>query len=138
MILNTLVYEAIRQSLNDPLNQSASDPLGTVSPLVDVVVRPDVAHVDDRAPYVIYQRVGLAPSATLSGAASSLTHALYQIDVYASTRSSVDAIAAAIRSGCLRVQSMSMTLNDSHCSFEADASVYRETLTYSVWAPTPI
>jgi hypothetical protein len=106
--------------------------------LVDVVVRPDVAHVDDRAPYVIYQRVGLAPSATLSGAASSLTHALYQIDVYASTRSSVDAIAAAIRSGCLRVQSMSMTLNDSHCSFEADASVYRETLTYSVWAPTPI
>jgi hypothetical protein len=106
--------------------------------LVDVVVRPDVAHVDDRAPYVIYQRVGLAPSATLSGAASSLTHALYQIDVYASTRSSVDAIAAAIRAGCLRVQSMSMTLNDSHCSFEADASVYRETLTYSVWAPTPI
>jgi hypothetical protein len=138
MSLNSLVYEAIRQSLNDPLNQSASDPLGTVSPLVDVVVRPDVAHVDDRAPYVIYQRVGLAPSATLSGAASSLTHALYQIDVYASTRSSVDAIAAAIRSGCLRVQSMSMTLNDSHCSFEADASVYRETLTYSVWAPTPI
>ena len=138
MSLNTLVYEAIRQSLNDPLNQSASDPLGTVSPLVDMVVRPDVAHVDDRAPYVIYQRVGLAPSATLSGAASSLTHALYQIDVYASTRSSVDAIAAAIRSGCLRVQSMSMTLNDSHCSFEADASVYRETLTYSVWAPTPI
>ena len=138
MSLNTLVYEAIRQSLNDPLNQSASDPLGTVSPLVDVVVRPDVAHVDDRAPYVIYQRVGLAPSATLSGAASSLTHALYQIDVYASTRSSVDAIAAAIRSGCLRVLSMSMTLNDSHCSFEADASVYRETLTYSVWAPTPI
>lgn len=138
MSLNTLVYEAISQSLNDPLNQSASDPLGTVSPLVDVVVRPDVAHVDDRAPYVIYQRVGLAPSATLSGAASSLTHALYQIDVYASTRSSVDAIAAAIRSGCLRVQSMSMTLNDSHCSFEADASVYRETLTYSVWAPTPI
>jgi hypothetical protein len=138
MSLNTLVYEAIRQSLNDPLNQSASDPLGTVSPLVDVVVRPDVAHVDDRAPYVIYQRVGLAPSATLSGAASSLTHALYQIDVYASTRSSVDAIAASIRSGCLRVQSMSMTLNDSHCSFEADASVYRETLTYSVWAPTPI
>jgi hypothetical protein len=138
MSLNSLVYEAIRQSLNDPLNQSASDPLGTVSPLVDVVVRPDVAHADDRAPYVIYQRVGLAPSATLSGAASSLTHALYQIDVYASTRSSVDAIAAAIRSGCLRVQSMSMTLNDSHCSFEADASVYRETLTYSVWAPTPI
>ena len=138
MSLNSLVYEAIRQSLNDPLNQSASDPLGTVSPLVDVVVRPDVAHVDDRAPYVIYQRVGLAPSATLSGAASSLTHALYQIDVYASTRSSVDAIAAAIRSGCLRVLSMSMTLNDSHCSFEADASVYRETLTYSVWAPTPI
>jgi len=138
MSLNTLVYEAIRQSLNDPLSQSTSDPLGTVSPLVDVVVRPDVAHVDDRAPYVIYQRVGLAPSATLSGAASSLTHALYQIDVYASTRSSVDAIAAAIRSGCLRVQSMSMTLNDSHCSFEADASVYRETLTYSVWAPTPI
>jgi len=138
MSLNTLVYEAISQSLNDPLNQSASDPLGTVSPLVDVVVRPDVAHVDDRAPYVIYQRVGLAPSATLSGAASSLTHALYQIDVYASTRSSVDAIAAAIRAGCLRVQSMSMTLNDSHCSFEADASVYRETLTYSVWAPTPI
>ena len=138
MSLNTLVYEAIRQSLNDPLNQSASDPLGTVSPLVDVVVRPDVAHVDDRAPYVIYQRVGLAPSATLSGSASSLTHALYQIDVYASTRSSVDAIAAAIRSGCLRVQSMSMTLNDSHCSFEADALVYRETLTYSVWAPTPI
>ena len=138
MSLNSLVYEAIRQSLNDPLNQSASDPLDTVSPLVDVVVRPDVAHVDDRAPYVIYQRVGLAPSATLSGAASSLTHALYQIDVYASTRSSVDAIAAAIRSGCLRVQSMSMTLNDSHCSFEADASVYRETLTYSVWAPTPI
>ncbi len=138
MSLNTLEYEASRQSLNDPLNQSASDPLGTVSPLVDVVVRPDVAHVDDRAPYVIYQRVGLAPSATLSGAASSLTHALYQIDVYASTRSSVDAIAAAIRAGCLRVQSMSMTLNDSHCSFEADASVYRETLTYSVWAPTPI
>lgn len=138
MSLNTLVYEAIRQSLNDPLNQSASDPLGTVSPLVDVVIRPDVAHVDDRAPYVIYQRVGLAPSATLSGAASSLTHALYQIDVYASTRSSVDAIAAAIRAGCLRVQSMSMTLNDSHCSFEADAAVYRETLTYSVWAPTPI
>ncbi len=138
MSLNTLVYEAVRQSLNDPLNQSASDPLGAVSPLVDVVVRPDVAHVDDRAPYVIYQRVGLAPSATLSGAASSLTHALYQIDVYASTRSSVDAIAAAIRAGCLRVQSMSMTLNDSHCSFEADASVYRETLTYSVWAPTPI
>ncbi|MBM3370599.1 MAG: DUF3168 domain-containing protein [Betaproteobacteria bacterium] len=138
MSLNTLVYEAIRQSLNDPLNQSTSDPLDTVSQLVDVVVRPDVAHVDDRAPYVIYQRVGLAPSATLSGAASSLTHALYQIDVYASTRSSVDAIAAAIRSGCLRVQSMSMTLNDSHCSFEADASVYRETLTYSVWAPTPI
>jgi hypothetical protein len=138
MSLNTLVYEAIRQSLNDPLNQSASDPLGTVSPLVDVVVRPDVAHVDDRAPYVIYQRVGLAPSATLSGAASSLTHALYQIDIYASTRSSVDAIAAAIRSGCLRVLSMSMTLNDSHCSFEADASVYRETLTYSVWAPMPI
>ena len=138
MSLNSLVYEAIRQSLNDPLNQSASDPLGTVSPLVVVVVRPDVAHADDRAPYVIYQRVGLAPSATLSGAASSLTHALYQIDVYASTRSSVDAIAAAIRSGCLRVQSMSMTLNDSHCSFEADASVYRETLTYSVWAPTPI
>jgi hypothetical protein len=138
MSLNSLVYEAIRQSLNDPLNQSASDPLGTVSPLVDVVIRPDVAHVDDRAPYVIYQRVGLAPSATLSGAASSLTHALYQIDVYASTRSSVDAIAAAIRAGCLRVQSMSMTLNDSHCSFEADASVYRETLTYSVWAPTPI
>jgi hypothetical protein len=138
MSLNSLVYEAIRQSLNDPLNQSASDPLGTVSPLVDVVVRPDVAHVDDRTPYVIYQRVGLAPSATLSGAASSLTHALYQIDVYASTRSSVDAIAAAIRAGCLRVQSMSMTLNDSHCSFEADASVYRETLTYSVWAPTPI
>jgi hypothetical protein len=138
MSLNSLVYEAIRQSLNDPLNQSASDPLGTVSPLVDVVVRPDVAHVDDRAPYVIYQRVGLAPSATLSGAASSLTHALYQIDVYASTRSSVDAIAAAIRAGCLRVQSMSMTLNDSQCSFEADASVYRETLTYSVWAPTPI
>ena len=138
MSLNSLVYEAIRQSLNDPLNQSASDPLGTVSPLVDVVVRPDVAHVDDRAPYVIYQRVGLAPSATLSGAASSLTHAFYQIDVYASTRSSVDAIAAAIRAGCLRVQSMSMTLNDSHCSFEADASVYRETLTYSVWAPTPI
>jgi hypothetical protein len=138
MSLNTLVYEAVRQSLNDPLNQSASDPLGAVSPLVDVVVRPDVAHVDDRTPYVIYQRVGLAPSATLSGAASSLTHALYQIDVYASTRSSVDAIAAAIRAGCLRVQSMSMTLNDSHCSFEADASVYRETLTYSVWAPTPI
>ena len=138
MSLNSLVYEAIRQSLNDPLNQSASDPLGTVSPLVDVVVRPDVAHVDDRAPYVIYQRVGLAPSATLSGAASSLTHALYQIDIYASTRSSVDAIAAAIRSGCLRVLSMSMTLNDSHCSFEADASVYRETLTYSVWAPMPI
>lgn len=138
MSLNTLVYEAIRQSLNDPLNQSTSDPLDTVSQLVDVVVRPDVAHVDDRAPYVIYQRVGLAPSATLSGAASSLTHALYQIDVYASTRSSVDAIAAAIRAGCLRVQSMSMTLNDSHCSFEADASVYRETLTYSVWAPTPI
>ena len=138
MSLNSLVYEAIRQSLNDPLNQSASDPLGTVSPLVDVVVRPDVAHVDDRAPYVIYQRVGLAPSATLSSAASSLTHALYQIDVYASTRSSVDAIAAAIRAGCLRVQSMSTTLNDSHCSFEADASVYRETLTYSVWAPTPI
>ena len=138
MSLNTLVYEAIRQSLNDPLNQSASDPLGTVSPLVDVVVRPDVAHVDDRAPYVIYQRVGLAPSATLSGAASSITHALYQIDVYASTRSSVDAIAASIRAGCLRVQSMSMTLNDSHCSFEADASVYRETLTYSVWAPMPI
>jgi len=138
MSLNTLVYEAIRQSLNDPLSQSTSDPLDTVSQLVDVVVRPDVAHVDDRAPYVIYQRVGLAPSATLSGAASSLTHALYQIDVYASTRSSVDAIAAAIRSGCLRVQSMSMTLNDSHCSFEADASVYRETLTYSVWAPTPI
>jgi len=138
MSLNTLVYEAIRQSLNDPLSQSTSDPLDTVSQLVDVVVRPDVAHVDDRAPYVIYQRVGLAPSATLSGAASSLTHALYQIDVYASTRSSVDAIAAAIRSGCLRVQSMSMTLNDSHCSFEADALVYRETLTYSVWAPTPI
>ena len=138
MSLNSLVYEAIRQSLNDPLNQSASDPLGTVSPLVDVVVRPDVAHVDDRAPYVIYQRVGLATSATLSGAASSLTHALYQIDVYASTRSSVDAIAAAIRAGCLRVQSMSMTLSDSHCSFEADASLYREMLTYSVWAPTPI
>jgi hypothetical protein len=138
MSLNSLVYEAIRQSLNDPLNQSASDPLGTVSPLVDVVVRPDVAHVDDRTPYVIYQRVGLAPSATLSGAASSLTHALYQIDVYASTRSSVDAIAAAIRAGCLRVQSMSMKIYVSHCSFEADASVYRETLTYSVWAPTPI
>ncbi len=125
MSFNRLVFEALRSAL------------GASTLPFEVTLRPDVAHADDRPPYCVYQRVALAPFATLT-LNSSLAQAIYQIDIYASTRAAVDEIAAVLRFGLQGVEHASMTLTDSHCSYEAEASLYREMLTYSVWAPTPI
>lgn len=80
-------------------------------------------------PAIRYQRVGVAPTASLDGD-SGKDLVRFQIDCFAETYAAVKTLAVEVRAALTAIGALFVGDIDG---YEADAKLYRETLDYSIW-----
>lgn len=99
--------------------------------LSGIPVRPDVADQADVPPYVIYAEIALQEGTYTLAGESSLAPARYQVDVYAPTRSSANAIAQSVTDAL--AQAFSAVLLNRQSLFEPETRLRRVMLDVSLW-----
>lgn len=105
--------------------------LHQASELSGIPIRPDMAEVTDRAPYIVYSEIALQEgSYTLQGE-SSLVPARYQIDVYGTTRVQTNVIATTVSS--ILIASFGAVVLNRQSFYEPETRLRRTMLDVSIW-----
>jgi len=114
---------------------------GGVSALVAARIYPLRAPQNPTVPYVTYSRINTDREHHMSGA-SGLAHPHFQIDVFASSFSSMSAVANAIRSaldvysgdmGSPSIDVSSVLVVDERDFYEDDTNLYHDAIDVSIW-----
>lgn len=97
-------------------------------------VYPLTAPEDVQRPYVVYQRVSVAPETVMSGD-SGLANTRMQIDVFSETMAQAETIAGQISAllAGWSVQNVPVLTQDF---YEDEVKLFRVSTDYSIWHPT--
>lgn len=104
--------------------------LSALPALAGVPIRPLVAAVDDKPPFVIYSRITEQRVQSLVGD-SGLSRTTWQIDVYATDPGRLDQLSIAIRQG-LQITLQAIFLTSSEL-YDHDVQAYRQRTDYAIW-----
>lgn len=110
----------------------SDDVYTTCQSVVSGRLYPDEPAQDPTLPFGIFTMIGGGPEWTMGGQ-TNLTNARYQIDLFATTRRSVNTLADSVISAMNNASLFKAVCELRQEGFESEVKWYRTTLGFSIW-----